>query len=113
LADEDDVDAAGQLLVDLEDLPDLAVLPVSGHRSASTLRPCSSSATTAAFSACSSGSSVKRPGVVVVLIGWSFVGDGRTLERKRTLPRFYSGHKAKPMSQPVTQGPPHAERAAL
>src|SRR4051794_27545156 len=30
LADEDDVDAAGQFLVDLEDLPDLAVLPVGG-----------------------------------------------------------------------------------
>ena len=28
LADEDDVDAAGQLLVDLQDLADLAVLPV-------------------------------------------------------------------------------------
>ena len=28
LADEDDVDAAGQFLVDLEDLPDLAVLSV-------------------------------------------------------------------------------------
>jgi hypothetical protein len=27
LADEDDVDAAGHLLVDLEDFPDLAVLP--------------------------------------------------------------------------------------
>ncbi len=32
LADEDDVDAAGQLLVDLQDLPHLAVLPVSGLR---------------------------------------------------------------------------------
>src|SRR5450755_2108729 len=32
LADEDDVDAAGQFLVDLEDLPDLAVLPVGGLR---------------------------------------------------------------------------------
>src|SRR5450755_694491 len=34
LADEDDVDAAGQFLVNLEDLPDLAVLPVSGLRAA-------------------------------------------------------------------------------
>ena len=32
LTDEDDVDAAGQFLVDLEDLPDLAVLPVGGLR---------------------------------------------------------------------------------
>jgi hypothetical protein len=32
LADEDDVDAAGQFLVDLEDFPDLAVLPVGGLR---------------------------------------------------------------------------------
>ena len=32
LADEDDVDAAGQFLVDLEDLPDLAVLSVGGLR---------------------------------------------------------------------------------
>src|SRR5450755_3265489 len=32
LADEDDVNAAGQFLVDLEDLPDLAVLPVGGLR---------------------------------------------------------------------------------
>jgi hypothetical protein len=32
LADEDDVDAAGQFLVDLQDLPDLAVLPVGGLR---------------------------------------------------------------------------------
>src|SRR5258707_14942767 len=32
LADEDDVDPAGQFLVDLEDLPDLAVLPVGGLR---------------------------------------------------------------------------------
>jgi hypothetical protein len=32
LADEDDVDAAGQLLVDLQDLPDLAVLPVGDLR---------------------------------------------------------------------------------
>src|SRR5258708_20423373 len=32
LADEDDVDAAGQFLVDLEGLPDLAVLPVGGLR---------------------------------------------------------------------------------
>jgi hypothetical protein len=32
LADEDDLDAAGQFLVDLEDLPDLAVLPVGGPR---------------------------------------------------------------------------------
>src|ERR1039458_4980408 len=32
LADEDDVTAAGQFLVDLEDLPDLAVLPVDGLR---------------------------------------------------------------------------------
>jgi hypothetical protein len=32
LADEDDVDAAGQLLVDPEDFPDLAVLPVGGLR---------------------------------------------------------------------------------
>jgi hypothetical protein len=32
LSDEDDVDAAGPLLVDLEDLPDQAVLPVGGVR---------------------------------------------------------------------------------
>ena len=32
LADEDDVDTAGQLLVDLQDLPHLAALPVSGLR---------------------------------------------------------------------------------
>src|SRR4029077_15429672 len=32
LADEDDVDAAGQFGVDLQDLPDLAVLPVGGLR---------------------------------------------------------------------------------
>jgi hypothetical protein len=32
LADEDEVDAAGQFLVDLEDLPDVAVLPVGGLR---------------------------------------------------------------------------------
>ena len=32
LADEDDVDAAGQFLVELQDLPDLAVLPVGGLR---------------------------------------------------------------------------------
>src|SRR5260370_31595733 len=32
LADEDEVDAAGQLLVDLENLPDVAVLPVGGLR---------------------------------------------------------------------------------
>jgi hypothetical protein len=32
LADEDDVDAAGQFLVDLQDLPDGAVLPVGGLR---------------------------------------------------------------------------------
>jgi len=32
LPDEDDVDAAGQLVVDLQDLPDLAVLPVGGLR---------------------------------------------------------------------------------
>jgi hypothetical protein len=32
LTDEDDLDAAGQFLVDLEDLPDLAVLPVGGLR---------------------------------------------------------------------------------
>ena len=32
LADEDDADAAGQFGVDLEDLPDLAVLPVGGLR---------------------------------------------------------------------------------
>jgi hypothetical protein len=30
LADKDDVDPAGQFLVDLQDLPDLAVLPVGG-----------------------------------------------------------------------------------
>src|SRR6516225_205170 len=32
LPDEDDVDAAGQLLVDLQDFPHLAVLPVGGLR---------------------------------------------------------------------------------
>jgi hypothetical protein len=32
LPDEDDVDAAGQLLVDLENLPHRAVLPVGGLR---------------------------------------------------------------------------------
>src|ERR1035441_6672551 len=32
LADEDDVNAAGPVLVDLEDLPDLAGLPVGGLR---------------------------------------------------------------------------------
>jgi hypothetical protein len=32
LADEDDVDGAGQFLVDLQDLPDLAVLLVGGLR---------------------------------------------------------------------------------
>jgi hypothetical protein len=32
LADEDDVDAAGEFLVDLEGLPDGAVLPVGGLR---------------------------------------------------------------------------------
>src|SRR6476661_9341789 len=32
LADEDEVDAARQFLVDLEDLPDVAVLPVGGLR---------------------------------------------------------------------------------
>jgi hypothetical protein len=32
LADEDDVDAAGQFLVDFQDLADLAVLPVGGLR---------------------------------------------------------------------------------
>jgi hypothetical protein len=32
LTDEDDVDAAGQLLMNLQDLPDLAVLPVGGLR---------------------------------------------------------------------------------
>src|SRR5580658_3732211 len=32
LPDQDDVDAAGQLLMDLEDLPDVAVLPVGGLR---------------------------------------------------------------------------------
>src|SRR3989440_13016317 len=32
LADEDDVDAAGQFLVDLQDLADLTVLPVGGLR---------------------------------------------------------------------------------
>ena len=31
LADEDDVDAAGQFLVDLQDLADLALLAVGGH----------------------------------------------------------------------------------
>jgi hypothetical protein len=86
LADEDDVDAAGQLLVDLQDLPDLAVLPVlvitgepSGMRAStawraasrapatSTLNPCSSSATTVACRVFSSGSVVKRSGMAVVL----------------------------------------------
>src|SRR5215471_1227709 len=32
LADQNDMDAAGQFLVDLQDLPDLAVLPVGGDR---------------------------------------------------------------------------------
>ena len=32
LPDEDDVDAAEQLLVDPQDLPDLAVLPIGGLR---------------------------------------------------------------------------------
>src|SRR5207249_42260 len=32
LSDEDDVDAAGDFLVDLENLPDLGVLPVGGER---------------------------------------------------------------------------------
>jgi hypothetical protein len=32
LSDEDDVDAAGEFLVDLEKLPDLAVLPIGGER---------------------------------------------------------------------------------
>jgi DNA-binding NarL/FixJ family response regulator len=32
MADEDDVDAAGQLLVDLENLSDVAVLPIGGLR---------------------------------------------------------------------------------
>ena len=32
LPDEDDVDAAGLFLVDLQNLPDVAVLPVSGIR---------------------------------------------------------------------------------
>src|ERR1700730_11097471 len=32
LSDQDDVDAAGQLLVDLENLSDVAVLPVGGIR---------------------------------------------------------------------------------
>jgi hypothetical protein len=34
LADENEVDAAGQLLVDLENLLDVAVLPVGGLRAA-------------------------------------------------------------------------------
>ena len=34
LADQDDVDAAGEFRVDLEDLPDVAVLPVRGDRAA-------------------------------------------------------------------------------
>jgi hypothetical protein len=34
LADENEVDAARQFLVDLEDLPDVAVLPVGGLRAA-------------------------------------------------------------------------------
>jgi hypothetical protein len=32
LADDDDVDAAGELLVDLQDLPDEAVLAIGGDR---------------------------------------------------------------------------------
>src|SRR2546421_914058 len=32
LSDEDDVDAPGEFLVDLEKLPDLAVLPIGGER---------------------------------------------------------------------------------
>jgi hypothetical protein len=36
LAGDDDVDAAGQFLVGLEDLPDLAVLPIGGLRGPSS-----------------------------------------------------------------------------
>src|SRR6266511_4898283 len=39
LSDEDDVDAAGGLLVDLENLPDPAVLPIDGERSRVFERP--------------------------------------------------------------------------
>jgi AcrR family transcriptional regulator len=35
----------------------------------------------------------------------------RHWKRKRTLPRLYSGRRVEPVSQPVTWGPPHAERA--
>jgi hypothetical protein len=45
----------------------------------STLKPCSSRATTVACSSCSAGSVVKWSGVTVVLIGWSFLGGESTL----------------------------------
>src|SRR5204863_4425950 len=77
----------------------------------STLKPCSSRATTVACSACSSGSVVKWSGVTVVLIAGPSSVAGQRWGDKRTLPRLYSGHRVEPMSQPVTWGPPRAERA--
>ena len=52
----------------------------SRSRATSTLKPCSSRATTVAWSVCSSGSVVKPAGAAVVLIGWSFLGEGASLE---------------------------------
>src|SRR5580693_9898714 len=75
----------------------------------STLNPCSSSAVTADASAGSSGSVVNRSGVAMVLIGWSFLGDVGNVSG--LYPVYISGRKVGPMSQPVTWGPPHAERA--
>src|ERR1700738_2000702 len=96
LADQDDVGPTGQFLVDLEDLPDGAVLPVGGNGASvlelqavlerspsspepsraasrpsttSTLNPCSSSATTVESSASWSGNVVKLSDVGLVLNG--------------------------------------------
>src|SRR5215471_20158639 len=88
-----------------------ALRAASRSPTTSTLNPCSSRATTVACSTCSSGSAVKLPGVCVVVIGRPSFAVVERWRSKRTLPRLYSGRRVGPMNQPVTWGPPRAERA--
>src|SRR5580704_18498583 len=89
-----------------------ALRAASRSSTTSALNPCSSRAVTVAAIIGSSGSVVKRSGVVILLIGWSFLGGSAYWKRKRTLPRLYSDRRVVgPMNQPVTWGPPRAERA--
>src|ERR1700733_693602 len=88
-----------------------ALRAASRSSTTSALNPSSSRAVTVAAIIGSSGSVVKRSGVVIVLIGWAFLGGRGYWEGKRTLTRLYSDRWVGPMTQPVTWGPPRAERA--